>query len=137
MAKNILENVVWNWLVRDPAAVKAVEKLRANAERMRDALARGDLDATVGELTEYMKRKRQIDPGSCPQSFDDLAARWQRELAAWCFAGAGGGGFMLLVAKDPQAAEALRAKIERDPPNPRARAFDFEVDPVGLRCAVL
>ncbi len=137
MAKNILENVVWNWLVREPSAVKAVERLRANAERMRGALARGDLDATVGELTEYMRRKRQIDPGSCPQSFDDLAERWRKELAAWCFAGAGGGGFMLLVAKDAAAAEALRAKIERDPPNPRARAFDFEVDPVGLRCAVL
>lgn len=137
MAKNILENVVWNWLVREPSAVKAVEKLRANAERMRVALAKGDLDATLAELTEYMKRKRQIDPGSCPQSFDDLAARWKDELAAWCFAGAGGGGFMLLVAKDAAAAEALRDKIERDPPHPRARAFDFEVDPVGLRCCVL
>ena len=27
--------------------------------------------------------------------------------------------------------------LERDPPHPRARAFDLEVDPVGLRCAVL
>jgi hypothetical protein len=35
------------------------------------------------------------------------------------------------------AAESLRARIERDPPHPRARAFDLEVDPVGLRCAVL
>ena len=137
MAKNILENVVWNWLVREPSAVKAVERLRANAERMRTALAAGDLDATVAELTEYMTRKRQIDPGSCPPAFDDLATRWKEDLAAWCFAGAGGGGFMLLVARSAMAAESLRARIERDPPHPRARAFDLEVDPVGLRCAVL
>ena len=137
MAKNILENVVWNWLVHEPRAVKAVERLRTNAERMRNALAAGDIDATIGELTQYMKRKRQIDPGSCPQSFDDLAARWKDELSAWCFAGAGGGGFMLLIAKDAHAAEALRTKIDRDPPHPRARAFEFEVDQVGLRCAVV
>lgn len=137
MAKNILENVVWNWLVREPGAVRAVDRLRANAERMRAALAAGDLDATMAELTEYMKRKRQIDPGSCPGSFDELAQRWKKELAAWCFAGAGGGGFMLLVAKDAKSAESLRARIDRDPPHARARAFDFEPDSVGLRCAVV
>jgi galactokinase/mevalonate kinase-like predicted kinase len=137
MAKNILENVVWNWLVHEPAAVRAVERLRTNAERMRAALAAGDLDGFSGELAEYAKRKRQIDPGSCPKAFDDLARSWERELAGWCFAGAGGGGFMLLLARDERAARALRARIERDPPHPRARAFDLEVDPVGLRCAVL
>ena len=84
-----------------------------------------------------MKRKRQIDPGSAPKSFDELAERWKRELAGWCFAGAGGGGFMLLVAKDARSAESLRARIDRDPPHKRARAFAFEPDPVGLRCAVL
>ena len=137
MAKNILENVVWNWLVHEPAAVRAVERLRTNAERMRAALAAGDLDGFSGELAEYAKRKRQIDPGSCPKAFDDLARSWERELAGWCFAGAGGGGFMLLLARDERAARSLRARIERDPPHPRARAFDLEVDPVGLRCAVL
>jgi fucokinase len=137
MAKNILENVVWNWLVREPSAVRAVERLRSNAERMRGALVAGDLDAFLAELAEYTRRKRQIDPGSCPKSFDDLAALWERDLAAWCFAGAGGGGFMLLVARNERSARALRARIEREPPHPRARAFDFEVDPVGLRCAVL
>jgi len=137
MAKNILENVVWNWLVRETSAVKAVDRLRANAERMRTSLAAGDLDGVVAQVTEYMKRKRQIDPGSCPKSFDELAGLWKRELSAWCFAGAGGGGFMLLVAKDAKAAEALRARIDGDPPHRRARAFAFEPDPIGLRCAVL
>ncbi|MFM1805367.1 MAG: hypothetical protein RL136_2246 [Planctomycetota bacterium] len=137
MAKNILETVVWNWLVREPSATKAVERLRANAARMRGALASGDARGVVAEIAEYMKRKRQIDPGSCPKAFDDLAARWSGALDAWCFAGAGGGGFMLLVARDAASARGIRAEIERDPPHARARAFDFEVDPVGMRCAVL
>ena len=44
---------------------------------------------------------------------------------------------MLLIAKDAQRAEALRQDIQRHPQHPRARAFPFEVDPIGLRCAVL
>jgi galactokinase/mevalonate kinase-like predicted kinase len=137
MAKNILENVVWNHLTREPSAVEAVHGLRGNAQRMRDALVAGDGDAFAREVDRYMRLKRQIDPGSSPPMFDALARRWKRELSSWCFAGAGGGGFMLLVARDARAAARLAASIDRDPPHPRARAFPFEVDPVGLRCAVL
>ena len=116
---------------------ESTRPLQSNAERMRISLAEGSLEAILTELTEYTRCKRQIDPGSCPRSFDELASRWKRELSAWSFAGAGGGGFMVLVAKSAAHAETLRERIRRDPPHPRARAFDFEVDAVGLRCAVL
>jgi hypothetical protein len=58
-------------------------------------------------------------------------------VADWCFAGAGGGGFVLLVAHDARHAASIRAGIEHHRPHPRARAFDLEVDETGLRCAVL
>ena len=137
MAKNILENVVWNYLAHEPAALDAVRRLRGNAERMREALGSGDVRAVLAELDEYCLCKRQIDPGSCPPAFDELASRWRRELSSWCFAGAGGGGFMLLVARDPGAARRLSARIEREKPHRRARSFAFEPDAMGLRCAVL
>jgi galactokinase/mevalonate kinase-like predicted kinase len=137
MAKNILENVVWNHLTHEPRAVEAVAGLRENAPRMRDAIVCGDTASFAGELDRYMRLKRQIDPGSSPPMFDALARRWRRDLAAWCFAGAGGGGFMLLVANDARSAGRLRADIARNPQHPRARAFDLEVDEIGVRCAVL
>lgn len=137
MAKNILENVVWNHLTQKPAALDAVAGLTKNAADMCEALRRGDSDRFTVELDRYMRLKRQIDPGSAPHMFDELAKRWRQDLAAWCFAGAGGGGFMLLVAKDARSAERLRADITRAPQHPRARAFALEVDQVGLRCAVL
>ena len=137
MARNILENVVWNHLTQEPAAVDAVRRLHANAANMRESLLAGDCRGFIAELEEYRACKRRIDPGSCPASFDALAEDWRSELATWCFAGAGGGGFMLLVAKDPRSARRLSAAIERRPPHPRARAFGFEPDEVGLRCAVL
>ena len=137
MAKNILENVVWNHLTHKRSAMEAVAGLRENAWSMRDALTRGDATSFAEQLDRYMRCKRQIDPGSSPPMFDALAKRWRKDLAAWCFAGAGGGGFMLLLANDARSAERLRADIARNPQHPRARAFDFEVDRVGLRCAVL
>ena len=137
MAKNILEQVVWNWLRNEPSAIDAIEKLRSNAERMHDALAHGDIDEVIAQLNEYRLRKCQIDPGSCPLWLEQIGTRFKRDLSAWCFAGAGGGGFMLMIAKSVGHAHLLRRSIALERPHPRARVFDFEVDAVGLRCAVL
>ena len=137
MAKNILENVVWNYLTLDGNAAVSAHLLRENAERMRGALSTGDVEAVLAELDFYRTRKRDIDPGSCPPAFEELASRWSRELSSWCFAGAGGGGFMLLVARDADSAQHLARTIEREKPHSRARSFALEVDAGGLRCAVL
>jgi galactokinase/mevalonate kinase-like predicted kinase len=137
MAKGILENVVWNWLSLRADARSAVAALHANAERMRGALTSGDVDAAVQELGTYRELKRRMDPGSCSPLLESLADRWRRHVADWCFAGAGGGGFVLLVAHDARHAASIRAGIEHHRPHPRARAFDLEVEETGLRCAVL
>ena len=44
---------------------------------------------------------------------------------------------MLMIAKSVGHAHLLRRSIALERPHPRARVFDFEVDAVGLRCAVL
>ena len=46
--------------------------------------------------------------------------------------GAGGGGFLLMVCKSVPDAQALRAELEGDPSNDRARFFDYNVNPQGL-----
>ena len=51
--------------------------------------------------------------------------------------GAGGGGFLFVIAKSVTAARRLRADLESRPPNPHARVFDFDIDPVGLKVTVL
>ena len=47
--------------------------------------------------------------------------------------GAGGGGFLFLVCKSPPDAAAVREMLDRDPPNVRARFFQFNVNREGLR----
>lgn len=137
MAKNILENVVWGWLSHEARAREAVELLAANARRMRAALAAGDAEASFAEIERYREAKTLIDPGSCPRWMQELAHGWRKDLTAWSFAGAGGGGFLLVVARSAEAAQRLQARIARRRPHPRARTFPFEVDATGLRCDIL
>jgi len=51
--------------------------------------------------------------------------------------GAGGVGFLLMVAKSRHYRDLMRQKLEQNPPNPRARFFDFAVYSGVLRVNVL
>ena len=51
--------------------------------------------------------------------------------------GAGGGGFVFMVAKSAAAARRIRADLESNPPNKAGRFFDFALDAGGLKVTVL
>jgi fucokinase len=50
--------------------------------------------------------------------------------------GAGGGGFMLMICKSTQDARSAREMLEAEPPNERARFFDFDISNEGLTVTV-
>ena len=58
--------------------------------------------------------------------------RVQDDLAASKLLGAGGGGYMLMLAKDPEAAVRIRGALDRSPPNAKARFVEFDVSATGL-----
>ena len=47
--------------------------------------------------------------------------------------GAGGGGYLLLFAKDTGAATRIRQQLIAHPPNPRARFVNFSLSDTGLQ----
>jgi len=51
--------------------------------------------------------------------------------------GAGGGGFLFMVTKDAEHTKKIRSILTEEPPNNRARFFDFEIDDGGLKISVL
>ena len=47
--------------------------------------------------------------------------------------GAGGGGYLYMVAKDPQAAGCIRRILTEQAPNPRARFVEMTLSDKGLQ----
>lgn len=45
----------------------------------------------------------------------------------------GGGGFMLIMAKDEDAATTIKKELSENPANPRARFPDFSISPAGFQ----
>jgi fucokinase len=136
-AANILQKVVGRYLARDPESIRIVGDLKAGAERMAGELAGGDIDAFSRTLLEYWSLKRSFDPGSTTESIEALFDEVRDDLAGYELPGAGGGGFLLLVAKDAGAASRVRAKLEALKTNRTARLYDAVIDDRGLRVTVV
>ncbi len=137
MARDILQKVVLRYLARDPEVLRIVDQLKAGAERLKRALDAGDHDALIASVEEYWRLKQQIDPGSTNPQIEALLRPINHELAARLLPGAGGGGFVFMIAKDAAAAQRVRQRLESRPPMPTARFFDFAVDHQGLSVTTL
>ena len=137
MARNILNNVVDRYVSRAGDILEIVDGLKAGARQMALALEKGDEEGFVAGVKEYWNLKKRIDPGSTNPAIEALLTRVKKETLAVLLPGAGGGGFVFMVAKSVAAARRLRADLEADPPNAAARFFDFAIDSVGLKVTAL
>ena len=104
------------------------ERIRDTAAAMREALTRGDWDATAACLaTEWDNRKR-LAPGVTTVAIDSLIAR---AIAAGAKAakvcGAGGGGCLFCLAP-PERVPAVREALA----DGGARILDFRIETTGL-----
>ncbi|MFO0827828.1 MAG: L-fucokinase [Phycisphaerales bacterium] len=137
MARDILQRVVERYLVRDGEALETIARLKSGAERMADAIRVGDLGGFCAALSEYWSLKTTLDPNATTEAIESMVRPFRRQLDAWSMPGAGGGGFVLLVARDARAASRIRGELERRPPHARSRVVPYEVAPHGIDVSVL
>ncbi len=137
MARNILQNVVARYLARDAETIQIIHQLKGAAERMESELGSGDADGFGRGIDRYWELKKQIDPGSTNARIEALIRPLNRYLTGRLLPGAGGGGFLLMVARDEEAAGRVRRHLAVHPPNALARFFDLDIDNRGLSVTVL
>ena len=137
MARHILHNVVRQYLARDPATLRTIDELKEAALEMKANLDAQDVDAFAEGIERYWTLKKQIDPGSSNPQIEALLKSVNRWTAGRMLPGAGGGGFIFLVARDPDAARQIRRHLKEFPPNRLARFFDYDVDQTGVKVTVL
>ena len=137
LARDILHNVVGRYLARDPESLRIVHRLKAGAERMRSDLEGGDAEGFCRGVSEYWELKKAFDPGSTNARIEAIVRPVARYLSAYELPGAGGGGFVFMIARDPDAAARVRSALTRRPPNRLARFYDFAIDQKGIAVSTL
>ena len=128
MARNILRGVIGFFEENpDDIARSIVRRLKSDAERAFKAVESCDWDSFCSAVNDYWLSKKALDPGSTNPLVELIIARMAPWISAVSLCGAGGGGFMFVVARSKDAKAKIRSVLENHPPIRTGRFFDFEI----------
>ena len=113
LARNVLQRVVARYLLRDPAVEGALAEMPVLVERLRGALLAGRLDEAGECLSRSWHLNKQIEPTASNPAIERLFEAVKPYAAGAKLAGAGGGGFMIVLAREPRLADTIRAAIRQ------------------------
>ncbi len=111
IAKNLLRQVVRSYLAREVATVQVLHSIKTLAAEMAYAMGEGEWDYLGELLDRHWELNKVLDPNTTNAPINALLDRVRPWLAGAKLAGAGGGGFLILLASDPGAADALRETL--------------------------
>ena len=128
MARNILRGVIGFFEENpDDIARSIVRRLKSDAERAFMAVESCDWDSFCSAVNDYWLSKKALDPGSTNPLVELIIARMAPWISAVSLCGAGGGGFMFVIARSKDAKAKIRTVLEDHPPIKTGRFFDFEI----------
>jgi galactokinase/mevalonate kinase-like predicted kinase len=136
LAKNILRNVVGNYLDRDRSALATLRKIHAHPALIRQILLDKDIEALGETIDLAWSLNKEIDPDSSNQAREEILKLFGPYMYGAKLLGAGGGGFLLVICRSPAAAIEARRVLEKNPPNPLARFFEYDISRTGLEVTV-
>ncbi len=111
IAKNLLAQVVGGYLAREVATVQVLHSIKTLAMEMMYALTEGEWDYLGQLLDRHWQLNQVLEPNTTNAPISALLQEVRPYLAGAKLAGAGGGGFLMLLAKDARAAQALRTRL--------------------------
>lgn len=111
LARNLLRDVIGNYVGARPESVDALEKMKPVAALMKFELERGNIDGFAKLLNQHWELSRQLDQGSTNTCIDHIFMSCQDLICGQFIAGAGGGGFLQVILKKGVTKEMLRTRI--------------------------
>jgi len=133
LAKDILREVVRGVFLNSPAHLETLEEIGANADMAFNALQRADYGTLAESIRTSWDLNQRLDAGTNPPEVNRILEQIADYTSAAKLLGAGGGGYLLIFAKDPEAAGRIRHSLKDHPPNAKARMVRFALSASGLQ----
>ncbi|XP_025744623.1 L-fucose kinase isoform X3 [Callorhinus ursinus] len=137
LARNLLQDVLRSWYARVPAVVQNAHSLVQHTEECAKAFRQGSLPLLGQCLTSYWEQKKLMAPGCEPLAVRRMMDVLAPHVHGQSLAGAGGGGFLYLLTKEPRQKEALEAVLAKTEGLGNYSVHLVEVDTQGLSLQLL
>ena len=132
-AKGILAEIVRSMFLNSTEHLALLGSMKSHAFDLYEAIQRGNFDEMGRLVGKSWKQNQALDSGTNPASVEAIIRQIDDYCLGYKLPGAGGGGYLYMVAKDPEAAVKIRAILTQNPPNSCARFVDMTLSDKGLQ----
>ncbi len=99
LARNLLRDVVGNYICGRPESVEALKEMQRMAVLMKYELQKGEIDRFAQLLNRHWELSLQLDGGATNTCIDQIFMACEDLIDGKFIAGAGGGGFLQVILK--------------------------------------
>lgn len=132
-AKGILGEIVSSMFLNSSAHLSLLAEMKAHALDMAEAVQRGHFNRYATLVGKSWMQNKALDSGTNPPSVEAIIDRIKDYTLGYKLPGAGGGGYLYMVAKDVEAAARIKEILTNNPPNARARFVRMDLSNKGLQ----
>ena len=132
-AKHILAEIVRRMFLNHHDELSMLREMKAHTMEMYEAIQRNDF-MQMGELVRKTWQQNQmLDNGTNPPQVAQLTSLIDDLCLGYKLPGAGGGGYLYMIAKDPEAAARIKQILGEHRQNKNARFVEMTLSTKGLQ----
>ena len=132
-AKKILAEIVRKMFLNQHDELAILRDMKAHTMDMYEAIQRQNFNEMGGLVRKTWAQNQAIDSGTNPDDVRRLTSMIDDLCLGYKLPGAGGGGYLYMVAKDPQAAVRIKQILNDNDCNPNARFVNMALSDKGLQ----
>ncbi len=132
-AKNILSEIVRGMFLNSSQHLNLLSEIKEHALDMYDTIQHGDFSSYGRLVKRTWELKKALDSGTSTPAIERLIEMISDYTQGYKLPGAGGGGYLYMVAKDPQAAVRIKQILQENKLSMNARFVDMSLSRTGLQ----
>lgn len=132
-AKNILSEIVRKMFLNATEHLALLDEMKAHAHSLFDTIQQNDFQAYGKMIHTTWNQNKRLDSGTNPDSVEEILRKIDDYCLGYKLPGAGGGGFIYMIAKDDTAAAQIKKILTQNPPNNKARFVEMSISKTGLQ----
>ena len=112
---------------------RQLREMKQHSIDMYEAIQRADFNLTGRLVRKTWAQNQAIDSGTNPDDVRRMTGLIDDYALGYKLAGAGGGGYLYIVAKDQDAAARIKQTLNANRPNANARFVEMSLSTKGLQ----
>ena len=132
-AKSILAEIVRRMFLNHSGEIRQLREMKDHTMEMYEAIQQNDFRHMGFLVRKTWAQNQALDYGTNPQAVSNLTDLIDDLCLGYKLPGAGGGGYLYMIAKDPEAAVRIKQILTENSTNRNARFVEMTLSTIGLQ----